>query len=377
MIKRDTSQICLWVGMVLMLAVSAKASTLDPGKWTQTGNLNFAREYHTATLLPNGKVLVAGGNPYSSTSELYDPATGTWTQTGNLNFGRYFHTATLLPNGKVLVAGGAGGDLLSPFLVQSELYDPATGTWSQTGNLNVRRGSQTATLLPNGKVLVAGGSFFIPDLSWDNTRPPTVYYPVQSELYDPATGTWTQAGNLNSGRDNHTATLLSNGKVLVAGGSGISSELYDPATGTWSQTGNLNFAREYHTATLLPNGKVLVAGTGGAGISSELYDPATGTWTQTGNLNFGRRSHTATLLPNGKVLVAGGDHPGGGSYLVQSELYNPATGTWTQTGNLNHPHANHTATLLSNGKVLVAGYRLSELFRSKTNAIPWLQLLLE
>jgi hypothetical protein len=114
MIKRNTSQICLWVGMVLMLAVSAKASTPDPGTWTQTGNLNFARENHTATLLPNCQVLVAGGGMYSFESELYGPATETWTQTGNLNVGRGFHTATLLPNGKVLVAGYRSAELFRP-----------------------------------------------------------------------------------------------------------------------------------------------------------------------------------------------------------------------------------------------------------------------
>jgi len=158
MIKRNTSQICLWVGMVLMLAVSAKASNLDPGTWIQTGDLNFTREHHTATLLPNGKVLVAGGytgviSSYLTQSELYDPATGTWTQTGNLNFKRSGHTATLLPNGKVLVAGGGGS---SSNLVQSELYNPVTETWTQTGNLNFATVNHTATLLPNGKVLVAG-----------------------------------------------------------------------------------------------------------------------------------------------------------------------------------------------------------------------------
>ena len=220
MIKRNTSQICLWVGMVLMLAVSTKASTQDPGTWSQTGDLNFAREHHTATLLPNGQVLVAGGGMYSSTSELYDPATGTWTQTGNLNVGRGGHTATLLPNSKVLVTGGYTG-IISSDLVQSELYDPATETWTQTGNLNFKRSGHTATLLPNGKVLVAGGSFSIPtDCDKWGCRSSIAYYPVQSELYDSATGTWIQTGNLNVGRGGHTATLLPNGKVLMAGGFG-------------------------------------------------------------------------------------------------------------------------------------------------------------
>ena len=156
----------------------------------------------------------------------------TFGDTGSLNTARYGHTATLLPNGKMLVAGGGGS---SGFLSSAELYDPASGTWTATGSLNSARYLHTATLLPNGKVLVAGG-----------------YYGVAStgaELYDPASGTWTATGSLNAARADHTATLLPNGKVLVAGGFGITSgvltsvELYDPASGTWSATGNLNTAR--------------------------------------------------------------------------------------------------------------------------------------
>jgi Galactose oxidase, central domain/Kelch motif len=333
--------------------------------WSYTGNLNTARVDHSATLLPDGKVLVAGGydndNALNS-AELYDPATGRWSITGNLNTAGG-GTATLLPNGKVLVTRG----LNSP-----ELYDPATGTWSITGKLNTAGGG-TATLLPNGKVLVAGGS--------DNHS-----FLNRAELYDPATGTWSITGNLNTARVDHTATLLPNGKVLVAGGffnncsSGCSAlnsaELYDPATGTWSTTGNLNSAPQSHTATLLPNGKVLVAADTGYG---ELYNPATGTWSDTGNLNTIRYGHTGTLLPSGKVLVAAGVDSGGDNVLSidNAELYDSTTGMWSYTGSLNTGRASHTMTLLANGRVLVAGGRdydydalsSAELFGSST-ALP-------
>ena len=319
----------------------------------QTGSMSQPRTNHTATLLPNGKVLVASGG-----AELYDPANGTWATTGGLADPRRYHTATLLPNGKVLVAGG-----LSVFngLASAELYDPASGTWTPTGSLNTRRRSHTATLLPNGKVLVAGG--LVPE-------PGTIlggFATHTAELYDPASGTWTTTGNLAQQRYQHTATLLPNGEVLVVGGNGhhsggvqASAELYDPASGTWTSTGNLASARENHTATLLPNGKVLVAS--GAGItgnrlaSAELYDRASGTWSPTGSLLTPRVYHTATLLQGGKVLVAGGsDSSGFGSR--RAELYDPASGTWMTTGSLVTGRREHTATLLPDGDVLVAGGR--------------------
>jgi hypothetical protein len=167
-------------------------------------------------------------------------------------------------------------------------------------------------------------------------------------------------GSLSTARYGHTSTLLSNGKVLVAGGSNgsylASAELYDPTSGTWAATGSLNTARQMHTATLLSNGKVLVAGgfNGGTLASAELYDPASGTWAATGSLNTARWIHTATLLSNGKVLVAGGIDNVGNPF-ASAELYDPASGTWTATGSLNTGRYDHTATLLPNGKVLVAG----------------------
>ena len=319
-------------------------------KWTFTGDLNTARRFHTATLLPNGKVLAAGGfnNTNNScnagaclklnTAELFDPSTGTWTNTGNLSTAREEHTATLLPNGKVLVAGGISN---SAILQSAELYDPATGAWTSTGNMNSIRAGHSATLLANGKVLIAGG--FSSCCAPLNT----------AELYDPATGAWTTTGNLNTGRSS-PATLLPNGKVLVAGGYGIgdaqlsSAELYDPIAGTWSNTGSLHTAKNGHAATLLPNGKVLVDGRG----ASELYDPNTGTWTSTGSPISDRASDTATLLQNGKVVVAAGV---GGPILSSAELYDPASEKWTITAYLNTSRVQHSATLLADGRVLVTG----------------------
>ncbi|MCX6875140.1 MAG: InlB B-repeat-containing protein [Verrucomicrobia bacterium] len=331
--------------------------------WTATGSMTIARDSYTATLLPNGKVLVAGGQYNSgsklSSAELYDPATGAWTATGAMGTARGGHTATLLPNGKVLVAGGFN----STFLSSAELYDPATGTWTATGAMTTAREIHTATLLSNGKVLVARG-----------------YQRSSAELYDPTTGKWTATGAMITVRDYNTATLLPNGKVLVAGGqynssSSLSSaELYDPATGAWTVTGTMITARTLHTSALLPSGQVMVAGgANGSSVSSaELYDPATGAWTVTGIMITARSRHTATLLPSGKVLVAGGSN---GSSLSSAELYDPATGAWTVTGAMGTTRFSPTATLLPNGKVLVAGgYHLSS---AELYNIPSLMIILD
>nr|WP_242544847.1 Ig-like domain-containing protein [Corallococcus sp. NCSPR001] len=251
---------------------------------------------------------------------------------------RQAHTATLLPNGKVLVAGGASTSISSG-IASAELYDPATGTWTNAGSMLSARRDHTATLLPSGKVLIAGGQQGSNRLT-------------QAELYDPATGTWSATGALPAARGAHTATLLPNGKVLVAGGYNgdailASASVYDPATGTWSATGAMASARSGHTATLLPDGKVLLAGSGGG--SAELYDPATGTWASTGSLATTHDSPTATLLPSGRVLITGGY----GSAVM--EEYDPATGTWTTTGALSTARYQATATLLPSGNVLIAG----------------------
>jgi hypothetical protein len=318
--------------LVLGSAGVASAQAIA-ASWSFTGALSTARQGHTVTRLQNGKVLAAGGYSNGSrlnSAELYDPATGTWSSTGNLNSFRFNHAATLLPNGNVLVVGGDDN------LKTAELYNPATGTWSFTGNaVNY---VQIAILLTSGKVLGIGSD------------PPA--------LYDPGSGTWAPTGNFEF-PFGFSATLLSNGKVLIAGGDSgdgdfavpvNSAELYDPTTETWSSTGDLNSGREFHTATLLPNGKVLVAGgydSNSLSNSAELYEPATGKWSITGSLNTEHVSHAATLLLNGKVLVVGGNDSG------NAEVYDPATGIWSLTASLNEPRRS-PVTLLSNGKVLIA-----------------------
>lgn len=334
-----------------------------PGHFENTANLANARYGHTATVLPNGTVLVAGGASNSSPrtiAELFDPASKSWTNTGSLAEGRFWHTATLLTNGKVLVAGGYINSFQT--IVSAELYDPVTGMWTATASLTyVGGGNHTATLLPNGKVLVAGG--------FNGNIGSSSGTSNGAELYDPVTESWSETGHLAQLRHSHTATLLPDGRVLVAGGGCSSSppgcstsvfssaELYHSDSGIWTGTGELGTARVGHTATLLTSGKVLVVGGQGAGgrlASAELYDPTSGTWSSTADLAVARSYHSATLLPNGNVLVTGG-YGDSGSALVGAELYNTRTGTWTQTGSVITPRGSQTATLLANGDILIAG----------------------
>lgn len=362
--NRKVTWFALSVLVVLILACASLALA-QTSTFRLTGTMHTPRFDHSATLLPSGKVLVAGGVDWVTSSilasgELYDPATGTWTPTGSMNTPRKGHTATLLPNGKVLVVGGEasrralGIDEPPNFLASAELYDPATGTWSLTGSMSTAREIHTATLLPSGKVLIAGG------------RPERfVHHTASAELYDPATGMFTPTGSLNQARGNHTATLLLTGKVLVAGGGTTdfnlsSAELYDPDTGTWAFTGSLHSVRgKTNQAVRLGDGRVLVAGGEGSvqGVilqTAELYDPVTGTFSVTGSLNIARLAHTLTLLSDGKVLATGGISAAG-VVFASAELYDSMTQTWSATASMNVARYFHTTTALPSGEVLVAG----------------------
>jgi hypothetical protein len=295
------------------------------------------------TLLVDGTVLVTGGGPSGTTAARYDPETGRWIPTEPMAIGRpeysngkdqtvwetAGYTATRLMDGRVLVAGGRTSQPAAahPTVASNaELYDPVTGRWTTTGSMVHARLGHTATLLPNGQVLVVGGGTLGSNGDLSELR--------SAELFDPTTGTWTATRSLRAARAFHTATLLADGTVLIAGGdspAGASTERYDPNLGRWTETGPMTVARSGCTATLLPDGTVLVAGGRVAGenggkpaASAELYDPATGRWTATASMAGARAQHAAALLTDGAVLVAGGEKDFlSMHWLASSEIYHP------------------------------------------------------
>jgi large repetitive protein len=322
------------------------------GVWLSAGTMKTARDYHTATLLRNGKVLVAGGysGPLGTvvlvSTELYDPATNRWSEAAPMLIPHASHTAALLPDGKVLVASGrsSGGDT-----VEAETYDPANDVWSKAGNLAVARTSATAIVLTTGRVLVLGG---------DGTTNPG------AELYDPGTNSWSQLPNTTTHHVN-VASSLSNGRVLVLGD--LSnwayqfSAQYDPVSNTWFPIGRP--AISFASAVLLRNGKVLFVRKFEPGDDrlARLYDPVSDNWTPAAPMEINGVWGTATALPGGRALVAGSPMSGGilgcrpGASCPNAEVYDAAKDAWTVTSGMATSRGEHTATLLANGKVLITG----------------------
>jgi hypothetical protein len=339
---------------LLSLGASWPALAASGGGFAPTGPMSYSRYAHTATLLPNGKVLVTGGLQGGSalaTTEVYDPAAGTFGLTGAMVVARYFHTATLLMNGKVLVTGGYSAMKLQ---ASAELYDPATGTFTATGVMTASRYGHTATLLVSGKVLVTGG--------YDAGNNPM----SSAELYDPASGGFAATGTMTAARGSHTATLLGDGSALVTGGSAngsplASAEIYDAAAGSFAATGSLTAARGYQTATLLSNGRVLVAGglnsSSKPTASAEVYDPTTHAFAGTGSMIVARLYNTTTALPDGSVLEIGGSESiaGVGVALGTAERYDSTSGAFAGYGTMSVPRYYHTSVRLSDGSLLVTG----------------------
>jgi len=345
---KSLPKVVAFLAAAVNLAFAQPIATFGP-----TGHLTTERAFHTATLLTNGKVLVAGGWatlagwPVWASAELYDPSARTFSATGSMTTPRVGHTSTLLPDGRVLVAGGDTivGGWGNSAQAAAELYDPSTGTFQPTASMNSPRTFHTATLLNTGNVLITGG------FTYDNGRQTSQ---ASAELYDPLTSTFKPTGSMITARAWHTATLLPSGKVLIDGGDTNTAELYDPATGTFSSTGVTPFA-DVETTTVLANGKVLstIGDLGDFDNQAALYDPLNGTFTPTAKMTVSRGYTTATLLPAGSVLIYGRDemHDGG-----SAEVYDPVTATFNPANGLfPESEEGHTATLLPDGTVLLAG----------------------
>lgn len=302
-------------------------SVIDgPPKFTLGANLGTARSNHIAVLLPNNLVLVAGGTNGTTalkSAELYDPVKNTWTPTGDLNTARVNHSAVLMLNNKVLVTGGFDGTIA---LKSAEVYDPSTGKWTTTtAGMNFSHAFHTSTVLSDGKVLIAGGVLG-PANNADATS---------TEVYLPTTDAFVPGPNLPEPRQGHTTTVLKNNKILLVGNSNGNSAkavvLPDAAAASVGvATDALNFGRYNHAASLLSNGAALtndmVLVTGGFGNnpkSAELYNPTDNKWYPAGNMSEARALHTSTLLRNGKVLIIGGYNNTSGT-LSTIEIFNPA-----------------------------------------------------
>jgi N-acetylneuraminic acid mutarotase len=367
--RRAHSLVCLSLLAAALGSVSVLAKSEDLGGWSPGATLITGRAQHTATLLPTGKVLVAGGvdahGVATATAELFDPIANRWSVAAPMSTGRTEHTATVLNDGRVLVVGGFHEkDPLGETLNNAEIYDPQHNRWTPAASMTFRRARHTATLLPDGRVLVLGGVSSTSDLiGWT--------LPDVGELYDPRADRWSTTAPGLGGREDHTASLLPDGRVLVVGGQaevGIESiaRLYEPSRNTWAPAATPAIVREFHTATVLPGGNVLVLGGDGTPVvelakgpthygvepqsTGEVFDSTRDLWTPILDMNLIRIEHTATLLSNGTVLVVGGAYANPGN----PELYEVAANRWVRgTVEINR-HA-HTATLLPDGRVLIVG----------------------
>ena len=345
---RTATRLIALAAAALTLAVFAGCGGGDPDT-TEAPSIAQGRWAHTATLLEDGRVLIVGGHETASkkleSAEIYDPASQTWSSAGNMSDKRgEGHSATLLSDGRVLVFGETDEPT-------SEIYDPATNQWSLVGELSQARTAASATLLADGRVLVAGG---LDATKAGREQMDTV------EIFDPATGEWTDAANLTQVHSNHKAVLLDDGRVFLIGGN--VSEIYDPESDSWTTAGNPDREKSWgYTANLLNDGSILTTGGvflrgGWQGIPSapirntERYDFDTGTWQRVADMNEPRGDHSAALLQDGKLLVVAGS---------ELEMYDPTGDTWALAGKLmverDLDAPLHSATTLNDGTVLIVG----------------------
>ena len=342
----------LAVGTLLSAStfISQPAAT-HIGRIAPAGQMLEARSGHSATLLSDGRVLIAGGmlrnQAFYNSAELYDPAAHRFQSTGAMNERRVGHMAVLLQSGKVLVAGGWTGHACTS---SAELYDPAAGNFTAlAAHMISPRGDARATVLASGDVLITGGA--------DHDSPGGI---AAAELFRAATLKFEAIAPMHFARVSHTATLLKDGRVLIAGGRGsrvnATAELFDPKTSKFTETGNLITARYKHTAGLLEDGRVLIAGGSderdwdGTLSSAEVYDPKAGVFQPVPPMNEGRFKlpEESVRLESGQILIAGGNQ--------KVELFDAQAGKFLSVpGQMNDSRHFMTETKLRDGSVLLAG----------------------
>lgn len=375
-ITKVTAGILSAVALALpVLVTPGPASAASVGTWMLTGSMHEAREGGGAGLgtiaapLPDGRILYAGGfdafdgvfstdaKYYIGESEIYDPATGTWSVTDSMNQTRYAGVVAPLPNGKVLAAGGTSG-ANAPITPSAELYDAKLGKWQKTKSMSACRVAPSSSVLASGNVLVVGGAGCMGDSQ------------TSAEIYDVQHKKWMPAASMHHPRWGQSATTLSDGRILVAGGRespigattetiSKSAEIYDPAMNTWTEVGDMNDARFLHSAGLLPDGRVIAAGGHCAGgdvspvmgcrlATAEIFSPATDMWTRTADMSVGRVQGASASLASGFLMVGGGNQ-------MTTELYNPTTSMWEPQASLNHVHDDAQLVPLADGRYLIAG----------------------
>ena len=361
-----STRIRLWL---LSLVVALTSSLVQPayasgaGAWTDTGPLNIARSGYVMNLLPDGRVLIAGGMGGGSSTETYDPSTRSWTRAVDMTTARSRSASVALADGRILVVGGRNQGLS---LSSAEIFDPASQTWSVTGSMATARDWLAVTRLADGRVLAAGG------LDLNSTRANPVL--MSSEIYDPATGLWSVSGDMSTKRWGFTITTLSNGKVLAAGGANAGTEcefsptydLFDPATGLWTNAGVMKVHRGFYRSITAADGRVLFLGGEIAApgkqcatttASVEAFDPATNSFTTLGSLVLDRSGQAVALLPGGQVLVAGGGRFVSGRLtpIADAEIYDPVLGVATIASPMDTARTSILGVALRDGSVLVPG----------------------
>lgn len=363
--------------IVVVLASQGGDETEQPraqlpptGTWVQAPDLATIRGTASADTLKEGKVLAAGGGVGAiplAAAELFDAASGQWTPTGQLNEARRGHATAVLSDGRVLAAGGRNLD--GNPTASAEIFDPTAGTWSSTEPMSLGRIGHSMTALVDGRVLVAGGTSAGAGTAGGGQ---TIRPEPSAEIFDPSTGTWTATPAMSTGRFEHTATALADGKVLMVGGQGpgeggrltalATAELFDPAARSFVATTDLAEGRTNHAAALLVDKStvLVIGGAGGANAdvslgSAELYDARSGSWTRAGQLSTPRTGATATLLVDGRVLVAGGESAVRGQRrsLLAAEVFDPQGREWRSAGDMRCPRSEQAAALLGDGSVLV------------------------